>query len=64
MQKLMFMAILIVAGLVMMSTAFTTHPIIAQSETGKNHMTNTTSTNITDSSNINITENGQISKRD
>jgi hypothetical protein len=64
MQKLMFMAILIVAGLVMISTTFTTHPIIAQSETDKTHMTNTTSTNITDTRNTNITENGQISKRD
>lgn len=64
MRKLMFMAILIVAGLVMMSTAFTTHQIIAQSETDKTHMTNTTTTNITDTRNNNITENGQISKRD
>ena len=64
MQKLMLLAILIVVGLVMLSTSFTTHPIIAQSETDKTHMTNTTNTTITDTSKTNITENGQISKRD
>lgn len=63
MKKLIFIGILIVTGLVMLSTTFTFTPIIAQSETGSTNMTDTTNTNMTDTTNTTMPENGQISKR-
>jgi hypothetical protein len=63
MKKLIFIGILIVTGLVMLSTTFTSTPIIAQSETENTNMTDTTNTNMTDTTNTNMPENGQISKR-
>ena len=55
MKKLIFLGILIVTGLVMISTTFTTIPIVAQSEINSTNMTGTDSTN--------TSETGQISKR-
>jgi hypothetical protein len=63
MIKLIFLGILIVAGLVMISTAFTTTPIMAQSDTDNTNTTDTTNTNMTDTTNSNMPESGQISKR-
>jgi hypothetical protein len=71
MKKLLFMGILIVSGLLMISTALTTTPIIAQSstdntnmtDTDNTNMTDTDNTNMTDTDNTNMTESGQISKR-
>jgi hypothetical protein len=71
MQKKFLLGILIVIGLVMISTTFSITPIVAQSETDNNNMTSTdnnnmTSTdnnNMTSTDNNNMTQTGQISKR-
>ena len=63
MKKLIFLGILIVTGLVMISTTFTTIPIIAQSEINSTNMTGTDSTNMTGTDSTNTSETGQISKR-
>jgi hypothetical protein len=63
MKILLFMGILIVSGLVMISTALITIPIVAQSSTDNTNMTDTDNTNMTDTDNTNMTESGQISKR-
>ena len=63
MQKLFFLGILIVIGLVMISTSFTITQLVAQSETTNTNMTDTDNINMTNTNNINMTETGQISKR-
>ena len=55
MQKLLLLGILIVIGLVMISTTISITSIVAQSETEN--------TNMTSIENTNMTETGQISKR-
>jgi hypothetical protein len=63
MKKLIFLGILIVTGLVMISTTFTTTPIVAQSVINSTNMTATDSTNMTATDSTNMSETGQISKR-
>jgi hypothetical protein len=63
MQKIFLLGILIVIGLVMISTTFSITSIVAQSEIDNTNMTNTDNNNMTSSDNINKTETGQISKR-
>ena len=63
MQKIFLLGILIVIGLVMISTTFSITSIVAQSETDNTNMTSSDNTNMTISDNINITGTGQISKR-
>ena len=63
MQKIFLLGILIVIGLVMISTTFSITSIVAQNEIDNTNMTNTDNNNMTSSDNINKTETGQISKR-
>ena len=63
MLKLVFLGILIVTGLVIISTSFTTTQIVAQSDTTNTNMTDTDNINMTDTDNTNMPEAGQISKR-
>ena len=56
MLKLVFLGILIVTGLVMISTSFTTTQIIAQSDTTNTNMTDTDNINMTDTDNTNMPE--------
>ena len=63
MLKLVFLGMLIVTGLVMISTSFTTTQIVAQSDTSNTNMTDIDNTNMTDTDNTNMSEAGQISKR-
>ena len=63
MQKIFLLGILIVIGLVMISTTFSITSLVAQSETDNNNMTSTDNNNMTSTENINMTETGQISKR-
>ena len=63
MKKLIFIGILIVAGLVMISTEFTNTPVVAQSVTDNASMTDTTDANMSDTTDANMTASGQISKR-
>lgn len=63
MQKLLLLGILIVIGLVMISTTISITSIVAQSETENTNMTSTENTNMTSTEDTNMTETGQISKR-
>ena len=63
MLKLVFLGILIVTGLVMILTSFTTTQVVAQSDITNTNMTDTDNINMTNTSNTNMSEAGQISKR-
>lgn len=62
MQKLLLLGILIVIGLVMISTTISITSIVAQSEAENTNMTSAENTNMS-TDNTNMTETGQISKR-
>ena len=63
MQKIFLLGILIVIGLVMISTTFSITSIAAQSVPDNINMTSTDNINMTSTDNINMSETGQISKR-
>jgi hypothetical protein len=63
MQKIFLLGILIVIGLVMISTTFSITSIVAQSSPDNINMTSTDNINMTSTDNINMSETGQISKR-